>query len=119
MELATRHFVRPTDHNHHETVYAGRLADWLTEAAMIGVTAILNKNDNVVLAALKEIKISKPMEAGMILNFYYEKKHVGTTSIEIAVTVDNMLTKENHAEGSAIFVTVDENGTKCPHNLMI
>lgn len=117
MELATRQFVRPDAHNHHETVYAGRLADWFTEAAMIGVTKEIGKNENVVLAALKEIRIIKPMKAGMILEFLYETGHLGTTSIEIMVTVRDMLTKEEHAYGSAIFVTVDDNGKKAPHGL--
>ena len=117
MELATRQFVRPDAHNHHETVYAGRLADWFTEAAMIGVTKEIGKNENVVLAALKEIRIIKPMKSGMILEFLYETGHLGTTSIEIMVTVRDMLTKEEHAYGSAIFVTVDDKGKKAPHGL--
>lgn len=117
MELATRQFVRPEAHNHHETVYAGRLADWLTEAAMIGVTKLLGKNEQVVLAALKEVRIWKPMVAGMILEFYYEVEKLGTTSIHISVTVRDMLSGDLHAEGNAVFVTVDEKGRKAPHGL--
>lgn len=117
MELATRHFVRPEAHNHHETVYAGRLADWLTEAAMIGVTKLLGRNDHVVLAALKEVRITKPVTAGTILEFEYAAVHLGTTSIEIAVSVKDMLTGIGHARGSAVFVTVDEEGRKTPHGL--
>lgn len=117
MELATRQFVRPDAHNHHETVYAGRLAEWFTEAAMIGVTKIIGKNEHVVLAALKEIRLKKPMKAGMILEFLYETGHLGTTSIEIIVKVQDMLTGAEHASGSAVFVTVDDNGKKTPHGL--
>lgn len=117
MELATRQFVRPDAHNHHETVYAGRLAEWFTEAAMIGVTKIIGKNEHVVLAALKEICLKKPMKAGMILEFLYETGHLGTTSIEIIVKVQDMLTGAEHASGSAVFVTVDDNGKKTPHGL--
>lgn len=117
MELATRHFVRPEALNHHETLYAGRMAEWITEAAMIAVTKMLQKNENVVLAALKEIVIKKPIVAGTILEFFYVVSNLGTTSIEITVSVKNMLTDEFHAEGSAIFVTVDEKGNKMPHKL--
>lgn len=117
MELATRQFVRPDAHNHHQTVYAGRLAEWFTEAAMIGVTKIIGKNEHVVLAALKEIRLKKPMKAGMILEFLYETGHLGTTSIEIIVKVQDMLTGAEHASGSAVFVTVDDNGKKTPHGL--
>lgn len=117
MEIATRHFVRPEAHNHHETVYAGKLADWFTEAAMIGVTKILGRNDRVVLAALKEMCVTKPMVAGSILEFAYEIGNVGTTSIEIMVIVRDMLSAEQYARGSAVFVTVDANGKKAPHGL--
>lgn len=117
MTLATRHFVRPEAHNHHDTLYAGRLADWLTEAAMIGVTKLLGRNDHVVLAALEEIRITRPMEAGMILEFEYEISHLGTTSITIFVSVNDMLTGNSHATGSARFVTVDADGRKTPHFL--
>lgn len=117
MQLATRQFVRPDAYNHHETVYAGRLADWFTEAAMIGVTQILRKNDHVVLAALKEFCVTKPVTAGSILEFSYEIGHIGTTSIEILVEVNDMLSKESYARGSAVFVTIDEQGKKAPHGM--
>ena len=117
MELATRQFVRPEAHNHHETVDAGRLADWITEAAMIGVTKLLGKNDHVVLAALKEVRIKKPMTAGMILEFEYEVTKLGKTSIEIAVLVKDMLSGDSYATGNAVFVTVDESGGKTSHGL--
>lgn len=118
MELATRHFVRPEAHNHHETVYAGKLAEWLTEAAMIGVTKILGRNDCVVLAALKEMRVTKPMVAGSVLEFTYEIGNIGTTSIEIMVIVKDMLLDEQYAHGSAVFVTVDQDGRKTPHGLL-
>lgn len=117
MEIATRHFVRPEAYNHHETVYAGKLADWFTEAAMIGITKILGRNNHVVLAALKEMRVTKPMVAGSILEFVYEIGSLGTTSIEIMVIVRDMLSEEQHARGSVVFVTVDDNGKKTPHGL--
>ena len=119
MELATRQFVRPEAHNHHETVYAGRLADWMTEAAMIGVTKLLGRNDHVVLAALKEVRIKKPMTAGMILQFEYEVAKLGTTSIDISVAVIDMLSGDCYATGNAVFVTVDDAGRKAPHGLSL
>ena len=73
MELSTRHFVRPEDLNHHETLYAGRISEWITEAAMIGVTRLLGSNEGVVLVALNNISIQKPTVAGAILDFYMEK----------------------------------------------
>lgn len=117
MELSTRHFVRPEDLNHHKTLYAGRISEWITEAAMIGVTRLLGSNEGVVLVALNNISIQKPTVAGAILDFYMEKGPPRSTSIPIYITVKHMLTGQVHAKGTAIFVTVDENGKKTPHHL--
>ena len=112
MKVATRHFVRPEFMNHHQTLYAGYISEWVTEAAMIGVTEKLGTNEHVVLAALKEVVIKKEVVSGMILQLDYE-----VTSIEILVEGKNFLTGESHLTGRAVFVTVDENGKKRPHGL--
>lgn len=117
MELALRRFVYPKALNHHDTLYAGQLAEWLTEAAMVGVTKVVGKSDSVVLASLKEMRVLKPIVAGAILEFEYETAHLGITSIEIFVNVKDMLSQEQYARGNAVFVTVDENGKKTPHGL--
>ena len=111
MKVATRHFVRPEFMNHHQTLYAGYISEWVTEAAMIGVTEKLGTNEHVVLAALKEVV------SGMILQLDYEVSKIGVTSIEILVEGKNFLTGESHLTGRAVFVTVDENGKKRPHGL--
>ena len=103
----------------HENCDAGRLADWMTEAAMIGGTKLLGRNDYVVLAALKEVRIKKPMTAGMILQFEYEVAKLGTTSIDIFVLVTDMLSGDCYATGNAVFVTVDDAGKKAPHGLSL
>ena len=112
MKVATRHFVRPEFMNHHQTLYAGYISEWVTEAAMIGVTEKLGTNEHVVLAALK-----KEVVSGMILQLDYEVSKIGVTSIEILVEGKNFLTGESHLTGRAVFVTVDENGKKRPHGL--
>ena len=49
------------------------ISEWITEAAMIGVTRLLGSNEGVVLVALNNISIQKPTVAGAILDFYMEK----------------------------------------------
>ena len=117
MKVATRHFVRTEFMNHHQTLYAGYISEWVTEAAMIGVTEKLGTNEHVVLAALKEVVIKKEVVSGMILQLDYEVSKIGVTSIEILVEGKNFLTGESHLTGRAVFVTVDENGKKRPHGL--
>ena len=47
MKIATRRFVRPEFMNHHQTLYAGYISEWLTEAAMIGVTEVMGETEHV------------------------------------------------------------------------
>ncbi len=117
MELALRRFVRPEHMNHHQTMYAGRISEWVTEAAMIGVTCLLGRNDGVVLAAVKEVQVTRPILAGTVLELWYETGHMGTTSIEIEILGKDMLTGEEYVRGSAVFVTVDADGRKMAHGL--
>lgn len=117
MKIATRRFVRPESMNHHQTLYAGYISEWLTEAAMIGITEVLGRTDHVVLAAVQEIQVSKSVLAGTILELMYSPEKYGTTSVEIGICGRDLLTQEIYFTGSAVFVTVDDQGHKTPHGL--
>ncbi len=117
METATRHFVRPEHLNHHHSLYAGCISEWMTEASFVAVAKLLGRTDHVVLAAVKEIQIHKPMVAGMVLEINYCLKSLGTTSIEIQLEGRDDLSRELHCQGSVVFVTVDDEGKKTPHTL--
>lgn len=84
---------------------------------MIGVTSLLGRNDRVVLAVLKEVRVLSGIPAGTVLELSYEVKRIGVTSIEIFIAGHDMLTGKEHLTGSAVFVTVDEYGVKTPHGL--
>lgn len=103
--------------NHHQTLYAGTISEWLTEAAMIGVTAVLGGTEHVVLAAIREIRVKKPVTVGMILELQYAAGEIGTTSVEIHIEGRDFLTHTLHFSGSAVFVSVDDDGKKKPHGL--
>ncbi len=117
MQIATRRFVRPEFMNHHQTLYAGTISEWLTEAAMIGVTAVMGGTEHVVLAAIREIWVKKPVTVGMILELQYAAVEIGTTSVEIHIEGRDFLTHTLHFSGSAVFVSVDDDGRKKPHGL--
>lgn len=117
MQIATRRFVRPEFLNHHETLYAGYISEWLTEAAMIGITEVMGATQGVVLAAIREVQVVKPVVAGVILELQYRAEKYGTTSVEIKVEGLDFLTGERYFDGSAVFVSVDEQGHKKPHGL--
>lgn len=117
MEMVTRHFVRPQHLNHHQSLYAGVLSEWMTEAAFIEMAKAVGHTDHYVLAAIKEINVVKSVYSGTILELQSSIKHVGTTSVEFEVCGEDFITKEQYCSGSLVFVTVDDAGKKCPHGL--
>lgn len=117
MKIATRRFVRPEYMNHHHTLFAGYIAEWITEAGFIGVAETLDRTDHVVMAAIKEMNISKEISGGSILELQYEVEKYGTTSIILQVEGIDLITRQKHCEGKLVFVTIDDEGKKKPHGL--
>ena len=117
MKTATKRLVRPEFMNHHQTLFAGDIIKWMTEAGFIGVAETLGRTDHVVLTASTDIAIRKPVQGGTIIEMQYEAVHFGTTSIVIQVEGVNALTHEKHCEGRFVFVTIDDAGKKTPHGL--
>lgn len=117
MQLATRHLIRPEHMNHHGCLYAGILSEWMTEASFVGAACALGSTQGMVLAATKEIQITRSMYTGTLLDLNFEVIHLGTTSISIEITGQDFLTKAPYCSATFVYVTVDENGTKKPHYL--
>ena len=120
METAARHLVRPEDLNHHGTLYGGRIAEWMTEAAFIGVAKLLGHTDHTVIVSTKELSVKQPVNPGTVLELDFELKAAGTTSLTIQVEGRDMLHPESsYCQGTFIFVTLDENGNKKPHGISL
>lgn len=117
MKVATRRFVRPEFMNHHQSLYAGYISEWITEAAFIAMAETVGHTDHMVLAAMKEIRVTKPIYSGTVLELGYGVEKYGTTSVEIHIEGVDFLTREKHCEGNVVFVTVDDEGKKTPHGL--
>lgn len=120
MNAITRHLVRPADLNHHGTLYGGRIAEWMTEAAFMGMAQILGHTDHAVIVSTKDLTIKKPVNPGTVFELGYEIVATGNTSITVKITGLDMLSPETvHAEGTFIFVTIDESGTKKAHGITL
>ncbi len=117
MELVTRRFVRPEHLNHHESLYAGCISEWVTEASFIAMAKTLGCSEGYVLAAIKEVVVTKSLYSGNIIELWYEVKKVGTTSVEISIEGRDCLSQEIQCRGSVVYVTVDEEGHAIPHGL--
>lgn len=117
MNSLTKHQIRPEHLNHHETLYAGQITDWLSEAAFICTAQLRGRTDHIVMAGADKIRLFRPMRPGDILDLAAEVSHLGSTSIVLRVEGREMLSGTLCCEGEFIFVTVDDDGRKCPHGL--
>lgn len=117
MEIATRRFVRPEHMNHHQSMYAGCISEWITEASFVAAAKTFGRTDHMVLAGIKEIQVVKPVRSGTVLELQYEVKKYGTTSVEFYIEGTDFLTQDKHFQGSVVFVAVDAEGRKTPHGL--
>jgi acyl-CoA hydrolase len=117
METITRHHIRPEHLNHHGTLYAGQMMDWLTEAALLCTVQLRGRTDHIVMAGADHMRFLRPTVPGEILELRAEISHLGETSIVVQVKGCEMLSGADCCQGEFIFVTVDEAGHKAPHGL--
>lgn len=118
MKTITHHYVRMEQMNHHGSLYAGVLTDWMTEAAFFGVVQVAGCRDHLVMCAVQDFRFAAPAALGDILSFQYELVKVGRTSLSIAVEAHDMLNPEKCiATCQVVFVHTDENGKSSPHGI--
>ena len=67
MKTATKRLVRPEFMNHHQTLFAGDIIKWMTEAGFIGVAETLGRTDHVGLTAATDIVSRKPFHGVTII----------------------------------------------------
>lgn len=117
MELMTRHQLRPASLNHHRTLYAGQIADWMTEAAFLCAVRLWGRTDHIVMVAADGLRITRSARLGDVLELYAEVSALGTTSISLNMMGREMLSGEECCTGRFVFVTIDDEGKKCAHGL--
>ncbi|MCD8146951.1 MAG: hypothetical protein LUD84_06705 [Clostridiales bacterium] len=117
MDIITRHQLRPEHLNHHNTLYAGQIMDWMAETAFIATAQLRRRTDHIVMAGAKDIRLLRPMAPGEILELWVESVTLGVTSIHLHLQGRELLSGDLCCAGELVFVTVDDGGKKCPHGL--
>lgn len=114
------HMVKMEDLNHHNVLYAGRACDWLIESAFVAAATTVGNAKAILFLKLDNFEFLKPVYPGEILSFKSKVSSVGTTSLTVDVTATSQITGENHLQGIAKFVSVDEKKkTPTPHNITL
>ncbi|QYE98205.1 acyl-CoA thioesterase [Paraclostridium sordellii] len=113
----TYRLVKSEDLNHHGTLFAGRMTEWFVESCFITVANEYKHPENLVCLKVHEVKFSKPIRKGDIINIKSKIVYAGKTSL----TVYGKVLRDGNTivEGFLTFVCVDKDGVKMPHNLVL
>lgn len=115
MRFHTRKWVKPEDLNPNNTLFGGRLLQWIDEeAALYAIIQLENKH--VVTKYVSEIDFISAPRQGDILEIGIIASHFGRTSITLKCEVRNKISRDTILTiDKIIFVNLDENGKPVPH----
>lgn len=117
MRFLTRKLVRPEDLNANNTLFGGRLMQWVDEEAVI-YASVETRHKKVVTKSISAIDFVAPARQGDIVEIGIALKKVGNSSITLAVKVRDLTTQNVIVEiDEMVFVCVDENGKPVKHSL--
>lgn len=110
--------VKSEDLNHHQTLFAGRCAEWFVEAGFIAAASVLPPS-KIVCLKLHGLQFTQPMQSGDIAHFKSKIVYTGRTSLKVYVALGSRDTTKPAVSGFITFVHVDENGAAMPHGLVV
>jgi len=117
MRFLTRKLVKPEDLNANNTLFGGRLLEWVDEEAAI-YAAIEARHKRVVTKSISAINFIAPARQGDVVEIGVALKRVGKTSITLEVQVRDLTTQNIIVNiDEMVFVCVDENGRPVRHTL--
>ncbi|MEZ5027267.1 MAG: hotdog domain-containing protein [Ferruginibacter sp.] len=115
LNFHTRKWVKPEDLNPNNSLFGGRLLQWIDEEAVI-YAIIQMENPHVVTKFISEINFINAPKQGDIIEIGIIATGFGHTSITMRCEVRNKLTRQPILTiEKMVFVNVDVNGKPTPH----
>mgnify|MGYP000162100350 FL=1 len=115
MNFHTRKWIKPEDLNPNETLFGGRLLEWIDEEAAL-YSIIQIENPRTVTKFMSEINFRSSAKKGDIIEIGLEVINFGRTSLTLACEVRNKMTREVIISiDKIIMVSLDEDGNPLPH----
>ena len=120
--IIASHLVKSVNLNHHGTLYAGQMAEWLVEVGFMTARAALRCDPRrLVCIRLHGMDFRKSVASGETLVLEGRVVHVGRTSLSVHIAahlVDHPDSDPLPTEGFVTFVHLDE-GRATPHGLEV
>lgn len=117
MKFRTRKMVKSEDLNGRNTLFGGRLLEWIDEECFIYTSCQLDSKQ-IVTKYMSELNFVNPGYQGDVIEIGVEMTAIGNTSITLRSEVRNKMTKELLIEiDKIIFVSLDDQGKPQQHKL--
>ncbi len=109
------------DLNHHGTLFAGKTAAWLVEAAFIAAAAEHGRPQDILCVNVHGFTFTRPVNKGDIITFHATVAKVGTTSITVHVKVTSEIFPDaEYVRGFITFACVEpDSKRKRPHGIIM
>ena len=115
MNFHTRKWVKPEDLNPNQTLFGGKLLQWIDEEAAL-YAIIQLENTHVVTKFISEINFISAPRQGDIIEIGIMAIHFGKTSLTLKCEVRNKMNREKILTvDKIVFVNVDADGKPIPH----
>ncbi|WP_367916533.1 acyl-CoA thioesterase [Leadbetterella sp. DM7] len=115
MNFHTRKWIKPEDLNPNQSLFGGRLLEWIDEEAAL-YSIIQLENPRCVTKYMSEINFVSSARQGDIIEIGILATHFGTTSLTLACEVRNKMTHQTIIRiDKIVMVALDEEGNPAPH----
>jgi len=115
MRFHTRKWVKPEDLNPNQSLFGGRLLQWIDEEAAL-YAIIQLENTHVVTKFISEINFIGSPRQGDIIEIGIIATKFGNTSLTLRCEVRNKMTHEPILTiDRMVFVNLDKEGKPAPH----
>lgn len=115
MNFHTRKWVKPEDLNPNQTLFGGRLLQWIDEETAL-YAIIQLENRHVVTKFISEINFISAPKQGDIIEIGIMATHFGNSSITMKCEVRDKLTRESILTiDKIVFVNLGTDGKPAPH----
>lgn len=115
MRFHTRKWIKPEDLNPNNTLFGGRLLEWIDEESAL-YACIQLENQRVVTKYISEINFVSSARQGEIVEIGIEVVKFGKTSITLNCEVRNKMTRQTIIKVEKIvLVNLGEDGKPYPH----
>lgn len=119
MKFYSRKLIKPGDLNANNTLFGGKLLQWIDEEAGIYAMTKLDSG-KVVTRHMSEINFISSAKQGDVIEIGLSFSKLGKSSITFACEVRNLFSKKTIISiDQIVFVKVDENEKAIPHGKIL